>query len=131
MPPPNPPINVRVQYSPGNAQGTQWNQTPGASVPAPPGTSTITWTIQVIPASAGTITFNTTTGIQFPNGAPGNDLSGNATQWTLTVNNTLQEGANSVPYYYKVNAVYTPSGGSATNITYDPEVVEDPPNVVV
>lgn len=133
---PNPNARVNVKYTPGNSN--PWSQAPDVKVKVTSGQTEIDWSIQVIPGSAGTIAFNTaaaTPGIQFTgtgnNAWPGSIPSGSANAFSATINNTLQPGQNAVPYHYQVNAIYTPAGGSATNVTWDPDVEEDPPHVIV
>ena len=129
-------MNITVQYRPGDPD--PWSQAPGKQIHVGQGSTTLNWAIQVIPASAGSIVFNTATntpGIQFTGTGnstyPGTPPSRNATQWTSTITNNLPPGGSAPPYHYKVNAIYTPQGGTATNVTYDPDVVEDPPAIVI
>lgn len=122
-------MTVTVKYTPANAVGQQWSQTP-PTVHVPPGSTEIDWNIKVSPSSAGTIIFGDP-GIEFTgtgqNGWPGSPPSGDDDQWSATINNTLAKGQSAVEYYYCVNALYTPDGGSQAAITYDPDVEEDPP----
>ena len=53
------------------------------------------------------------------------------TKWTSTITNSVPPGGDPKPYHYKVNAIYTPNGGTGINVTFDPDVVEDPPAVVI
>ena len=133
-------MNVTVKYTPGNSN--PWSQAPAATVPVPPGSTTLNWSIQVIPASAGTIVFSTTSpdstspaGVVFTgtgaNAWPGTAPTGDANGWSSTINNQLPKGANSVNFPYVVNALYTPSGGTQVAVQYDPDVQEDPPNIAV
>jgi len=133
---PNPPANVIVKYTPGNS--SPWSQAPDVKIKVSTGATTINWTIQVLPASAGTIVFNTATatpGIQFTgtgnNAWPGSTPSGSATAYSSTINNQLAPGSNPNNYHYKVNALYTPNGGTQIAVTYDPDVEENPPSVVI
>jgi hypothetical protein len=123
---------VTVQYAPGNPN--PWSQVPGTTVPVPPGSTELNWKIQVIPASAGAIAFSSP-GIQFTgtgtNSWPGTSPTGNASEWTSTINNTLPRGANSASFYYQVNALFTPTNGTQVAVTYDPDVEENPPTLVV
>jgi hypothetical protein len=129
-------MNVNVKYSPTNQD--KWSQAPDKKVPVGSGTTELDWSIQVIPASAGTIVFSTETntpGIQFTgtgnNAWPGPVPTGNANGWTASITNTLQPGSPSQSFHYKVNAVYTPAGGSPINVTWDPDVEENPPSVTI
>ena len=127
-------MNVQVQYTQANSD--PWSQVPGKKISVGSGSTTLNWNIQVIPASAGNIAFNTaaaTPGIQFTgtgnNTWPGTGPSGDGNSWTSTITNNLPSGANKVTFHYKVNAVYTPAGGTPTNLTWDPDVEENPPSI--
>jgi len=127
-------MNVTVKYTPANTN--PWSQVPAATVPVPPGSTTLNWSIQVIPASAGTIVFSTSpAGVVFTgtgtNAWPGSTPTANASGWSSTIDNQLQKGANSVNFPYVVNALYTPDGGTQVAVQYDPDVQEDPPNIAV
>lgn len=131
-------MNVQVKYSPGDAK--PWSQAPSATIPVPPnGNPTpIDFSIQVIPASAGSIQFNTSAsapGIQFTgtgnNAWPGTTPSGNATGWSTSITNNKKQGDPSSKYHYVVNALYTPANGTQIAVQYDPDVEENPPAVVL
>ena len=127
-------MNVNVKYTPGDAD--PWSQSPSKTIRIATGQNTLDWSIQVIPGSAGTIVFDTTPpGIEFTgvgnNAWPGSPPTADGSDITSTINNTLPSGANSVSFHYKVNAVYTPAGGTPQAITWDPDVQEDPPNVAM
>lgn len=136
MPGPNPPSNVSVRYTPGNTK--PWSQLPAPKIHVSPGSTVITWTIMVIPASAGAIIFNTnslTPGIDFTEKGtaiwPGSDPTGDAIQWSSTIDNALPRGSNAIAYPYVVNALFTPTNGTQVPVQYDPDVEEDPPHVVM
>jgi hypothetical protein len=129
-------MNVNVKYTPGSQD--PWSQAPAKKVPVGTGTTTLNWDIQVIPASAGTIVFNTATstpGIQFTgtgNSAwPGSIPTGDANGWSSSITNSLPPGSQSRSFHYKVNAIYTPSGGAPVNLTWDPDVEENPPSITI
>jgi hypothetical protein len=128
-------MNVIVKYTPANSN--PWSQAPAATVHVPPGSTTLNWSIQVIPASAGTIVFSTTSpaGVVFTgtgdNKWPGTAPTGDPNGWSSTINNQRPRGGTSVKYPYVVNALYTPSGGTQVAVQYDPDVQEDPPNIAV
>ena len=131
-------MNVQVMYTPGNAN--PWSQAPSATIPVPPnGNSTpINWSIQVVPANAGSIQFSTTTsapGIQFTgtgNSAwSGGPVTGNATGWSTSITNNKKQGDASSQFPYVVNALYTPANGTQVAIQYDPEVEENPPSIAL
>jgi hypothetical protein len=135
MPGPNPPSPVIVKYTP--ADPDPWSQVPGKKIHVNNGSTTINWTIQVIPASAGSIVFNMATatpGIEFTGTGndvwPGTTPSGSANAWSSTVDNQLVKGNNPLSFHYKVNALYTPNGGTQQAVTFDPDVQEDPPTIV-
>lgn len=141
-----PTQNVNVQYTPANAVGQQWSQVP-PKVHVPPGqTTTINWGLQVIPASAGSIVFSTANSSTVPptpagivfnsnwtGSAPGPALPPppNNADWTAQITNNLLKGDDPVTAYYAVNAVYTPSGGTAVPVQFDPEVESDPPTLMM
>jgi hypothetical protein len=89
----------------------------------------IAWTAGV--AADDDIDFNTdpnSPGIQFTGTPawPGSAPNGNANNWNATVNNTQ----NGQQYYFKVNAVISGDGPNQY-LSWDPDVQEDPPNVVI
>ena len=50
-------MNVQVSYKTGDR--TPWSEAPSKKIPVGTGTTTLNWNIQLIPALAGTIAFNT------------------------------------------------------------------------
>jgi len=128
-------MQIQIMYTP-NATDP-WSQAPDKKIRVGTGQTELDWSIQVIPASAGTIAFNTNPpGIQFTgtgnNAWPGSPPSANGTgDITATINNTLPKGGNSVSFHYKVNALFTPTGGTQQAVTWDPDVQEDPPPAVM
>jgi len=132
-------MNANVMYTPNPPAGkSSWSQAPSAKLKVGSGTTPLNWSIQVVPASAGTIVFSTTAaapGVQFTgtgtNAWPGAIPTGDATEWTSSITNNLPPGANKVPYPYVVHAIYTPAGGTPVAIVYDPEVEADPPSIAV
>jgi hypothetical protein len=129
-------MNIQVKYTPANAN--PWSQSPDKTIKVGSGTTPLNWSIQVIPASAGTIAFNTAStspGIQFTGTGnsswPGALPTADGDDYQSSITNTLPAGANSVSFHYRVNAVYTPTGGSPVNVTWDPDVQEDPPPQIV
>jgi len=127
-------MQITIKYSPN--QSDQWSQTPAKKIRVGSGQTELDWSIQVNPASAGTIAFSTDPpGIQFTGTGdsswPGSPLTADGDDLTSTINNTLVSGANPVNFHYRVNAVYTPAGGSATAVSWDPDVQEDPPSIAM
>ena len=127
-------MTVTVRYTPANTN--PWSQTPASKIKVGSGSTTLNWNIQVMPASAGAIVFNTdpnSPGIQFDTDVvwPGTPPSGDANGWSSTINNTLPRGSQAQTFHYVVNALFTPANGTQIQVTYDPDVQEDPPNVVI
>lgn len=127
-------MNIQVKYTPGAAD--PWSQAPASKIVVTPGQTELDWSIQVIPASAGTIVFSSDPpGIQFTgtgNSAwPGSPPTADGSDIKSTINNTLPSGSSSAKFHYRVNAVYTPANGTGTQVTWDPEVEEDPPHVAL
>jgi hypothetical protein len=127
-------MNITVQYQPGATD--PWSQAPDKKIRVGSGQTDLNWSIQVVPASAGTIVFATTPpGIEFTgtgNSAwPGTLPAPQGSNWTSSINNTLPSGGKAVSFHYKVNALYTPAGGTQQTVTWDPDVQEDPPNITV
>ena len=130
-------VNITIYYSPNLSP--PWSMSAdGANVTdnnvvhlKDKGDTSIRWGIQFAAdvVSDATIQFSTDPnlpGIVFSGTPswPGSPPSGNANNWTSTVNNT-QTGQQ---YYFRVNAVIT-GDGEDQPLEWDPEVEEDPPRV--
>jgi hypothetical protein len=138
-------INVAITYNPSGATGNQWSLTAtGTTVNGTTievndrGANPIQWSIGMAEGASGSINFSTTStapGIQFTgsNAWTGDPPIGNSNIWNSSLNNTLGEGAPSQTFEYRVNAVYTPPGKGAnpTNVSWDPDVEENPPAQLV
>jgi hypothetical protein len=128
-------MNINVQYQPGNAK--PWDQQPDKTIKVSSGTTTqLNWNIAVSPANLGTIVFNTDPpGIQFTgtgDGAwPGDAPAPQGNGYQSSITNNLPKGANKVSFHYKVNAIYTPTGGTPVNVTWDPAVEEQPGQIML
>jgi hypothetical protein len=127
-------INVTVIYDPSN--GT-WSITGdnvnGTTIEVnDKGANPIRWGIGLPQGGAGTINFDTSTGIDFTVDIPGDPPTGNANNWNWNLDNQLTPTSESIPYEYTVNAWYTPQQGATPQAKqWDPEVEENPPAQVV
>jgi hypothetical protein len=130
-------MNINVQYTP--ADSKPWSQLPDKTIKVPSGATTqLDWNIQVIPASAGTISFSndaSTPGIQFTgtgdNSWPGDVPAPQGNGYQSSITNNLPKGANKLSFHYRVNAVYTPTGGTPVNVVWDPDVEEQPGSIML
>ena len=128
-------VNVNIFYDPST---DTWSQDLGDKIHVRDrGANPIRWGIALVPGATGSLQFSTTNGAPgieffttpiFPAEWPGSTPQGNANNWNSSLTNTLNPGAATLTFEYRVNAVYTPQGGAATQVSWDPEVEENPPS---
>lgn len=125
-------IDVTIVYNPAAAAGSQWSlsgdDVDGTVVEVNDrGNNPITWDIALASGAAGSIAFGDP-GIVFDSGWVGDAPRAAGSKWMSALNNTLNPNSPAQSFEYTINAVYSP-GGSAppVNVSWDPEVEENPP----
>lgn len=125
------PPTPTITYNP---TGPAWSITI-QPIKVSPGSTTITWGIALSQGAGGAVQFSTDAaapGIVFAPGWPGPAPTGNAQNWSVDVDDTLQSGDQPQTYPYSVNALYMSPGSSTwQKVKWDPDVEMDPPSVMV
>ena len=120
---------VVITYDPNNSS-TPWSSSE-QPVTVSPGTTTITWTIQLASNNEGSIEFDDdpgSPGIKLTRHWPGQQPTGDCDSWSVDAVDELQPGDKAKKYHYVVNAVYTAPGSSTgERKKWDPDVEMDPP----
>jgi len=124
--------NATITYNPTGSPTWQITQNP---ITVNPGTTTITWDVQLASGATGSIAFDTDDhhpGIKFGSDWAGGTPSGDDESWSVVIDNTIPTGGKKKTYRYEVNAIYTPQNSThGSRKKWDPDVQADPPSVAI